>query len=140
MPLLECDEKIKEILRNQRRVAVIGISDNPSRPSYFVSKVLKNYGFKLFFVNPKYKGQIILGEPVYHSLLEIPDKIDIINIYRRPIDIPYIYINAVKKGFKTFWFQPGTFNPKISDKLIKKEYNVVKDRCMKIEVMRLLEV
>jgi predicted CoA-binding protein len=117
----------------------VGISPDPSRPSYFVSEVLKNYGFKLYFVNPKYAGQEILGEKVYRKISEIPDEIDIVDVFRRPVDVPPVAEEAQKKGFKTFWFQPGTVNEEVVKELTEKGYNVVVDRCMKIEAVRLLE-
>lgn len=139
MPVVRDDEQIKNILKSQKKVAVVGISPDPSRPSYFVSEVLKNYGFKLYFVNPKYAGQEILGEKVYRKISEIPDEIDIVDVFRRPVDVPPVAEEAQKKGFKTFWFQPGTVNEEVVKELTEKGYNVVVDRCMKIEAVRLLE-
>jgi len=139
MPVINSDQEIKEILKTQKRVAVVGISPDPSRPSYFVSEVLKRYGFKLFFVNPKYSDQEILGEKVYRSILDIPDEIDIVDVFRRPVDVPPIAQQAEKKGFKTFWFQPGTVNEDVVKELSQKGYNVIADRCMKVEAVRLLE-
>ncbi|SNZ02947.1 hypothetical protein SAMN06265182_0252 [Persephonella hydrogeniphila] len=139
MPIIKSDEEIKDILKKQKKVAVVGISSDPSRPSYFVSEVLKNYGFKLYFVNPKYAGQEILGEKVYRKISEIPDEIDIVDVFRRPVDVPPVAEEAQKKGFKTFWFQPGTVNEEVAKELSEKGYNVVVDRCMKVEAMRLLE-
>ncbi|WP_456382501.1 CoA-binding protein [Persephonella sp.] len=139
MPVVKTDEELKKILENQKKVAVVGISSDPSRPSYFVSEVLQRYGFKLYFVNPKYAGQEILGERVYARLSDIPDEIDIVDIFRRPVDVPLVAEEAEKKGFKTFWFQPGTVNEEVVKQLSDKGYNVVVDRCMKIEAMRLLE-
>ncbi len=138
MPLLKTDEEIKNILKTSKTVAVVGISNQPDKPSYFVSEIIKMYGFKVYFVNPTYEGQIILGEPVYKSLLDIPDEIDIIDIFRRPADVVYTAEDALKKCFKTFWFQPQTYNPEVAKMLIEKGYNVVADRCMKVECQRLL--
>ncbi|WP_457638727.1 CoA-binding protein [Persephonella sp.] len=139
MPVINDDAQLKNILENQKKVAVVGISADPSRPSYFVSEVLQRYGFKLFFVNPKYAGQEILGEKVYRSISEIPEEIDIVDVFRRPVDVPPVAEEAEKKGFKTFWFQPGTVNQDVVNALSEKGYNVVVDRCMKVEAMRLLE-
>lgn len=139
MPILEKDEEIKEILEKSKTVAVVGISDDPSRPSYFVSEVVKSYGFKMYFVNPKYEGKEILGEKVYKSILDIPDEIDIVDVFRRPADVVFTAEEALKKGFKTFWFQPGTYNPQVAQKLNQLGYNVVIDRCMKVECQRFLK-
>ncbi|MCX7760533.1 MAG: CoA-binding protein [Hydrogenothermaceae bacterium] len=138
MPVITSKEKIREILKNSKNVAVIGISPDPSRPSYFVSEVVKRYGFNIFFVNPKYEGQIILGEPVYKSILDIPVDIDIVDLFRRPADVIYTAQDAVKKGFKTFWFQPGTLNLEVSKDLSQKGYNVVENYCLKVACMELL--
>ncbi|ACO03908.1 MAG TPA: CoA-binding protein [Persephonella sp.] len=139
MPVINSDKEIKEILKESKNVAVVGISPNPSKPSYFVSEVVQRYGFKLFLVNPKYAGQEILGEKVYSSIKEIPEDIDIVDIFRRPADVPDVAREAKEKGFKTFWFQPGTVNNQVVEELSSEGYNVVVDRCMKVECMRLLE-
>ncbi|MGC8868749.1 MAG: CoA-binding protein [Sulfurihydrogenibium sp.] len=139
MPILKTDEEIKKVLENSKTVAVVGISEDPSRPSYFVSEAIKSYGFKLYFVNPKYAGKEILGEKVYKSILDIPDEIDIVDVFRRPADVVFTAEEALKKGFKTFWFQPGTYNPEVAEELNQKGYNVVIDKCMKVETQRLLK-
>ncbi|WP_456402884.1 CoA-binding protein [Persephonella sp.] len=139
MGIITDDKKIKEILKKSKNVAVVGISPNPAKPSYFVSEVVQRYGFKMFFVNPKYAGQTILGENVYSSLSEIPEEIDIVDIFRRPADVPDTVREAKEKGFKTIWFQPGTVNNQVVDELATEGYNVIVDRCMKVECMRLLE-
>ena len=139
MPVIENPEDIKKILETQKKVAVVGISADPSRPSYYVSEALQRYGFKLFFVNPKYAGQEILGEKVYRRLSDIPEEIDIIDVFRRPVDVPPVAEEAMKKGFKTFWFQPGTVNPEVVKELSEKGYNVVVDKCMKVEAIKHLE-
>ncbi|RUM49459.1 MAG: hypothetical protein DSY47_03550 [Hydrogenothermus sp.] len=91
----------------------------------------------MFFVNPKYAGEEILGEKVYASLEEIPEEIDIVDVFRRPADVKYTAEEAKKKGFKTFWFQ-GTVNEEVAKQLDEEGYNVVVDRCMKVESKRLL--
>lgn len=138
MPILKTDDEIRKILQESKNVAVVGISPDPSRPSYFVSEVVKSYGFNMFFVNPKYAGQEILGEKVYSSLEEIPEEIDIVDVFRRPADVKYTAEEAKKKGFKTFWFQPGTVNDEVVKELDEEGYNVVVDKCMKVECQRLL--
>jgi len=138
MPVLEKDEEIRKVLKESKNVAVIGISPDPSRPSYFVSEVVKSHGFKMFFVNPKYAGQEILGEKVYASIKDIPEEIDIVDVFRRPADVKFTAEEAKKKGFKTFWLQPGTVNEDVVKELDKEGYNVVVGKCMKVECNRLL--
>ncbi|WP_457644328.1 CoA-binding protein [Persephonella sp.] len=139
MPVVDNEQELKEILQKSKNIAVIGISPNPAKPSYFVPEVAQRYGFKLFLVNPKYAGEEILGEKVYSSIKDIPEEIDIVDVFRRPSDIPEVAKEAREKGFKTFWFQPGTVNNDVVEELSGAGYNVVVDRCIKVECMRLLE-
>ncbi len=139
MPFIEKDEDIKKILEESKIVAVVGISPKPEKPAYFVSEVVKRYGFKMYFINPVYAGKEILGEKVLASFEEIPEEIDIVDVFRNPSAIPEIAEEAKKKGFKTFWFQPGTLNEEVANKLSEEGYNVIKNKCMKVECIRLLE-
>jgi len=138
MPVISKDEDIKKILEESKTVAVIGISPVPSKPSYFVSEVVKRCGFKMYFVNPKYEGQTILGEKVYASIKDIPDEIDIVDVFRRPADVPFTAKEAKEKGFKTFWLQPGTVNMEVVEELSKEGYNVVAGKCMKTECLKIM--
>lgn len=138
MPILRDDRDIKKALKDCKTICVVGISPDPYKPSHFVSAVLQSKGFKLCFVNPNYEGQEILGENVYASIEEIPDEIDIIDVFRRPSAVPEVARAAKKKGFKTFWMQPGTENIDVMKMLDKEGYNVVSGRCAKVESMRLL--
>ncbi len=138
MPIIEREEDIKKILENSKTVAVVGISPKPEKPAYFVSEVVKRYGFKMYFINPVYAGKEILGEKVLSSLEEVPEDIDIVDVFRNPSAIPEIAKEAEKKGFKTFWFQPGTTNMEVAKYLADKGYNVIIDKCMKVECMKLL--
>lgn len=138
MPILREDRDIKEALASCKNICVVGISPDPYKPSYFVSDVLQSRGFKLFLVNPNYAGRTILGEKVYASLDDVPDKIDIIDVFRRPSAVAALAEEAVKKGFKVFWMQPGTESPETIVKLDREGYRVVAGRCAKIESARLL--
>jgi predicted CoA-binding protein len=138
MPILREDRDIKRALDSCRIICVVGISPEPSRPSHFVSRVLKDRGFKLCFVNPNYAGQKILGEPVYASISEIPEEIDIVDVFRRSSALPEVAEEAREKGFKTFWMQPGTENLQVIEELDRAAYNVVFGRCAKVESLRLL--
>lgn len=138
MPILREDRDIKEALASCKNICVVGISPDPYKPSYFVSDVLQSRGFKLFLVNPNYAGRTILGEKVYASLDDVPDKIDIIDVFRRPSAVAALAEEAVRKGFKVFWMQPGTESPETIVKLDREGYRVVAGRCAKIESGRLL--
>jgi predicted CoA-binding protein len=138
MPILREDKDIKGILQSCRTICVVGISPESHKPSHFVSRVLKEMGFKIYFVNPNYAGQEILGERVYPSIQDIPDEIDIVDVFRRPSAVPELAEEAKKKGFKTFWLQPGTENQSVARQLDREGYNVVFGKCAKVEFLRLL--
>ena len=138
MPILREDRDLKEALTSCKNICVVGISPDPYKPSYFVSDVLQSRGFKLFLVNPNYAGRTILGEKVYASLDDVQEEIDIIDVFRRPSAVPALAEEAVRKGFKVFWMQPGTESPETIVKLDREGYQVVAGRCAKIESGRLL--
>jgi len=138
MPVLRDDNDLKRALQSCRTICVVGISPDPYKPSYFVSDALLRRGFKLYFVNPNYEGRTILGEKVYASIRDIPDKIDIVDVFRRPSAVPSLAEEAKEKGFEVFWMQPGTESPETIKKLNKEGYKVVAGRCAKIESARLL--
>ena len=138
MPILTREEDLRRALQDCRTIAVVGISPMPYKPSYFVSEVLKSFGFKLYLVNPNYVGQEILGEKVYASLRAIPEEIDIIDVFRRPSAVPALCQEAKEKGFKVFWMQPGTESPEAIKQLDREGYDVVAGRCAKVESSRLL--
>lgn len=138
MTVITKDSEVYEILKGSKRVAVIGISPDPKKAGHYVPKTLKEKGFELYGVNPKYEGEEILGIKVYKSLIEIEEDIDVILVFRPSKDIPDIASQAISKGFKTFWMQPGTVNEAVKDDLEKKGFNVVAGKCMKIESERLL--
>ena len=138
MPILTREEDLRKALKDCRTIAVVGISPVPYKPSYFVAEVLKGFGFKLYLVNPNYAGQEILGEKVYACLKDIPDEIDIIDVFRRPSAVPELCREAKEKGFKVFWMQPGTESPEAIKQLDREGYDVVAGRCAKVESTRLL--
>lgn len=138
MPLLESDEEIREVLRGTKRVAVVGISADPSKPAHYVPMVLKDKGFELYGVNPRYAGWEIGGVRIYGSLQEIEGEVDVVVVFRPPEDLPKVAEEALKKGFKVFWMQPGTVNEEVRDRLLGLGHKVVAGRCMKVESERLL--
>jgi len=138
MPILTKEEDLQKALKECKTIAVVGISPVPYKPSYFVAEVLKGFGFKLYLVNPNYAGQEILGEKVYACLKDIPDEIDMIDVFRRPSAVPALCEEAKEKGFKVFWMQPGTESPEAIKQLDREGYKVVAGRCAKVESTRLL--
>ncbi|HOO54600.1 MAG TPA: CoA-binding protein [Methanothrix sp.] len=131
MSIIEDYEKLREILMRSRTVAVVGISPDEYRPSYFVSKTVMGYGFKMYFINPEHEGEEILGEKVLGSLKDVPEKIDILDVFRRTEAIPELAEEARKVGFGTFWLQPGTENREVIEALDREGRNVVPGLCIK---------
>lgn len=124
-------ERIKEILTEAKTVAVVGLSDNPNRPSHEVSQALQNKGYKIIPVNPKVNT--ILGERCYRSLLDIQEPIDIVNVFRRSEEVIPFAEQAGKIGAKVFWLQQGIFNEEAADIAQSCGLEVVMDRCIKVE-------
>ena len=131
------DEELREILTSCKTVAVVGISAREDRPSYIVASYLKSKGYRMIPVRPD--GDVILGEKVYHSLMEIPKevKIDLVDIFRRSEDVPPIVDQAIQQGAKVVWMQEGVVHQEAGVKAEKAGLKVVMDRCMKKEHQRL---
>jgi predicted CoA-binding protein len=127
------DEELREILTSCKTVAVVGISAREDRPSYIVASYLKSKGYRMIPVRPD--GDVILGEKVYHSLMEIPKevKIDVVDIFRRSEDAPPIVEEAIQRGAKVVWMQEGVVHQEAGVKAEKAGLKVVMDRCMKKE-------
>ncbi|GAA0129384.1 CoA-binding protein [Methanococcus maripaludis] len=122
--------EIKELLNSSKNIAVIGISKNSENPSYFVSKYLIESGFNVYFVNPNYSGEKILNHVVYSNISEIKEKIDIVSIFVNPSRTSAIAKDAVKLGFKAFWFQLETLNKETADYVLKNGFDVVLEKCI----------
>jgi len=131
------DEEIKETLSKCKTVAVVGISPKEDRPSYIVASYLKSKGYRIIPVRPG--GDQILGEKVYHSLMEIPKEIevDVVDIFRRSEDVPPIVDEAIQRGVKAVWMQEGVIHEEAGAKAEKAGLKVVMDCCIKKEHQRL---
>ncbi len=132
------EEEIRNTLSSCKTVAVVGISPKPDRPSYLVAAYLQSKGYRIIPVRPD--GEEILGERVYHSLTEIPREIeiDVVDIFRKPEDVPPVVEEAIQRGAKVIWMQEGIANPEAASIAEKAGLQVVMDRCMKKEHQRLL--
>lgn len=128
-------EKIGRILKENHVIAVVGLSANWYRPSFFAAKYLQDHGYRIIPVNPTYDE--ILGEKCYPSLLEIPEPVDVVQVFRKPEDVPPIVEQAVKIGAKVVWMQLGVINEKAAKIAEDAGLVVVMNRCMKIEHARL---
>jgi predicted CoA-binding protein len=131
------DAYISGILTSNRSIAMVGASANPSRPSYFAMKYLKQKGFRVIPVNPGQAGKEILGERVYASLGEIPEKVDIVDIFRNSKDALPIAQEAIRIGAKVVWMQLGVRNDEAATLAENAGLLVVMNRCPKIEYGRL---
>jgi uncharacterized protein len=131
------DDYLSGILASVKTIAMVGASENWNRPSYFVMKYLQGKGFRIIPVNPAAKASEILGEKVYKSLAEIPDKIDMVDIFRRSEEANAIVDDAIKIGAKVVWMQIGVINPAAAAKAEAAGLKAVMNRCPKIEYSRL---
>lgn len=127
--------KLRRILRDFRTVAVVGLSANWYRPSYFAAKYLQEHGYRVIPVNPMVES--VLGEKCYKSLAEIPEKVDIVDCFRRSEEIPALADEAILIGARVLWMQLGVANAQARRRAEAAGLEVVEDRCMKIEHGRL---
>lgn len=132
------DHLLEEVLRKYRTVAVVGLSPKEDRPSYRVARYLKENGYRIIPVNPSFDE--ILGEKAYSSLMEIPAEIDIevVEVFRKPEEVPPIAQQAVERGARVLWLQEGIVNEEAASKAREAGLTVVQDRCMLKEHRRLL--
>ena len=128
---------LRRILRDNRTVAVVGLSAEWHRPSFFVAKYLQQHGYRVIPVNPRYAAQQILGETVYASLLDIPDKVEMVDVFRRTADVLPIARQALQIGAKCLWQQIGVLNVEADALARAAGLDSVLDRCVKIEHARL---
>ena len=126
---------LRRILRESRVIAVVGLSADWFRPSYFAAKYMQEHGYRVIPVNPKYES--ILGERCYKSLRDIPEKVDLVDIFRKSNDVMPIAEDAIAIGAKVFWQQLGVKNEAAAEKARSAGLLAVMDRCVKIEHGRL---
>ena len=133
------DDEINQLLRNWKTVAVVGISPKEERPSYIVASYLKSKGYRIIPVRPD--GEEILGEKVYHSLMEIPSdvQVDVVDIFRKSEDVPPVVEEAIQRGAKVVWMQERVIHKEAGGKAERAGLKVVMDRCMKKEHQRLIK-
>lgn len=123
---------IDMVLSQYRTVAVVGVSPDPDRPSHVVADFLKAQGYRMIPVTPK--GGVILGETVYPNLTSIPEKVEVVDIFRRPEDVPPIVDEAISIEAKVVWMQEGIVNEEAAAKARAAGLTVVMDHCMKQEI------
>ncbi|HEX6156494.1 MAG TPA: CoA-binding protein [Burkholderiales bacterium] len=126
---------LRRILREAKVIAVVGLSADWFRPSYFAAKYMQEHGYRVIPVNPKYPE--ILGEKCYPSLRDIPQAVDIVDVFRKTADVMPIAQDAIKIGAKVLWQQLGVRNEEAAAKARAAGLETVMDRCVKIEHGRL---
>jgi uncharacterized protein len=126
---------LRRILVDYKRVAMVGLSDDWSRPSNFAAKYLLDHGFEVIPVNPKYPE--ILGQKCYASLDDIPSPVDVVDLFQRAERVPPFVDQAIEIGAKVVWMQLGVVNEEAAQTARAAGLEVVMDRCMKIEYARL---
>lgn len=126
---------LRRILSQNRVIAVVGLSADWFRPSYFAAKYMQEHGYRIIPVNPAYEE--VLGEKCYPSLKEIPEQIDMVDCFRKSEDIEPIAKQAIEIGAKVLWMQLGVMNENAARMARDAGLEVVQDRCVKIEHGRL---
>ncbi len=121
-------EQITELLKNAKNIAVVGLSSSPIRPSYGVAAYMQTQGYKIIPVNPEIKGA--LGEKAYASLSDLSEKIDIVNVFRRPEFVPAVVDEAIRLKPAAIWMQEGVSHEAAAEKARKAGIFVVQDRCI----------
>ena len=128
MPSLPETDPISELLKSSRTIAVVGLSNSPLRPSHGVSAYMQTQGYRIIPVNPTIRGA--LGEKSYASLLDVPEKIDIVNVFRRPEYVEEIVDQAIKLKVPAIWMQESVINERAAEKARQAGIFVVMDQCI----------
>jgi predicted CoA-binding protein len=121
-------DQIQQLLRTAKTIAVVGLSDNPLRASHGVSAYMQSQGYHVIPVNPNY--EYVLGEKSYPSLSDVPEKIDIVNVFRRPEYVPAIVEQAIQLKVPAIWMQETVIHEAAAKKARDKGIFVVMDRCI----------
>jgi predicted CoA-binding protein len=129
------DDRLRELLTEARTIAVVGLSSSPARASHGVARYLQNHGYRIIPVNPHETE--VLGERAYASLADIPEEVDVVDVFRRPEYTVDVAEDAVKVGAKLLWLQSGIVNEDAQRIAQDGGLDVVMDACMKIEHQRL---
>jgi len=128
-------EQIAALLRGAKTIAVVGLSDNPMRVSYDVSEYMQSQGYRIVPVNPEIRES--LGEKAYPTLSEVPEKIDIVNVFRRPEFVPAVVDEAIRLEVPAIWMQEGVVHQAAAEKARAAGIFVVMDQCILKEHRRL---
>lgn len=123
------------LLARTKSVTIVGASDNPARPSFFVTTyLLSSSRYQVNFVNPRLKT--LLGQPVYPSLADVPGGLDLVSVFRKHDDLPDVAEEVIKAGARTLWLQLGLWHEPVAERATEAGLDVVMNRCVKIEHAR----
>ena len=124
-------DAILELLKRYKTIAVVGLSSNPMRPSYDVTEYMQAAGYRIIPVNPNERK--VLGEKSYARLEEVPEKIEIVNVFRRAEEVPAVVESAIRVGAKVVWMQQGIENEEAAEKARAAGLTVIEDACILVE-------
>ena len=124
------NNELKRILESAKTIAVVGLSNNPDKTAYQISKIMQQQGYRIIPVNPTVDE--VLGEKAYPSLKDVPDKIDIINVFRRPEYLPEVAKDAAETECRVFWAQQGIVNEEAYHYLTERDFTVIMNLCIKV--------
>ena len=137
--LIEDDEGVERVLKATRRIAVLGIKVEPAQPAHYVPAYAQKEGMDIVPVPVYYPDATeILGEKVYRAVADVPGEVDMVNVFRRPADIPKHLDDIIAKRPKSVWFQLGIRNEEAAERLAREGIDVVQDRCLMVEMRTLL--
>ncbi len=128
--------QIKDILSKYKTIAMIGVSNDQTKPSTIVMKYMQKYGYKVFPVNPSAKGQKILGEEVYAKITDIKKNIDIVDVFRPSREVMAIAEDTVKIGAKVLWLQLGIRDENSKELVEKNHIEYIENKCTKMEYQK----
>jgi uncharacterized protein len=136
--LLDRPEQIKRLLENTHRIAVLGIKADPAQPAHYVPDYAQRAGYEIVPV-PVYYPELteMLGEKVYRKLSDVPGEIDMVNVFRRPKDIPAHVDDIIAKKPRSVWFQLGITNDEAAERLARAGIEVVQNHCLLVELQRI---
>ena len=127
---------IREILTKFKTIAMVGVSNDPTKASTIVMKYMQEYGYKVYPVNPRAKGKKILGQEVFAKISDIKDKIDIVDVFRPSREVYAIAEDTVKIGAKVLWLQLGIRDEKAKELMEKNDIKYVENKCTKMEYQK----
>ncbi len=127
---MDRDSVLKEILQSSKTIASVGLSSNPEKESYRIASYLKAQGYRIIPVNPT--ASEIMGETSYPDLQSVPEKIDVVQVFRKPEDVPPVVDDAIKAGARVIWMQEGIVHEQAAEKARQAGLQVVMDTCMRV--------